>query len=117
MQSQGSLQPQATFHWEVEKMPDDARGNKVTMVKCHGRLIADSAPQIKEVIKPLIAASGRTIVDLGDLSFLDSSGLGALVSMRVSAINQGLCILEFVNMTPKVLELLRITKLMQVFTS
>ena len=60
---------------------------------------------------------GRIIVDLGDVSNLDSSGLGTLVGLKASAINKGLCILEFRNMTPRVLELLRITKLTQIFSS
>jgi anti-anti-sigma regulatory factor len=47
---------------------------------------------------------------------LDSSGLGALVGLKASAINQGLCILEFVNMTPRILELLRITHLTKMFS-
>jgi len=111
------MEPQGSFHCEVEDLPDDQRGNKVTTVKCHGRLTSENASKIKEVVKPLIARGGRTIVDLGDLSFLDSSGLGALVGLKVSAINQGLCILEFTNMTPRVLELLRITRLMGILSS
>lgn len=111
------MEPQVSFHYEVEKLPDDQRGNTVTMVKWHGKLTGESAAKLKEVVRPLLAAGGRTSIDLGDVSFLDSSGLGALVSLRVSAINQGLCILEFVNMTPKVLELLRITRLMQIVSS
>ena len=48
---------------------------------------------------------------------MDSSGLGALVGLKASAINQGLCILELKNMTPRILELLRITHLTQMFSS
>ena len=109
--------PQGSFHYEVENLPDDQRGNKVTTVKCHGRLTSENANEIKEVVKPLIALGGRTIVDLGDLSFLDSSGLGALVGLKVSAIKQGLCILEFANIPPRMLELLRITRLTELFSS
>jgi len=43
------------------------------------------------------------VIDLSDVSYLDSSGLGTLVGLKVSAIKQGPCILEFVNMTPRVL--------------
>jgi anti-sigma B factor antagonist len=111
------MEPQGSFHYEVEKLPDDQRGNKVTTVKCHGRLTIENAARLKEVVKPLLAAGGRTIIDLSDVSFLDSSGLGALISLKVSAVNQGLCILEFANMTPRVLELLRVTRLMQILTS
>ena len=110
-------QPQTSFHCDVENLPDDPRGNKLARVTCHGRLTSENAIQIKEVVKPLLTSGGRTIIDLGDLSYLDSSGLGALVGLKASAINQGLCILEFENMTPRVLELLRITRLTQLFSS
>jgi anti-sigma B factor antagonist len=103
------------FYYEVAKSGDDKHGNEVTTITCHGRLVSDTAPEIKGVVKPLLAAGGRTVVDLADVNFLDSSGLGALVGLKVSAINQGLCILEFVNVTPRVLELLRISNLTQMF--
>jgi anti-anti-sigma factor len=106
------------FHCEVEKLKEkDERGNKLTTVKCHGRLVSETASVAKEAIKPLIPEGGRIVVDLGDVSQLDSSGLGVLVGLKASAINQGYCTLEFENMTPRVLELLRITRLTQLFSS
>jgi anti-anti-sigma factor len=112
------MAPDRSFHCEVEKGKEkDERGNQVTAVRCHGRLVSDTTSAVKEAVKPLIAQGGRIIVDLGDVSQLDSSGLGALVGLKASAINQGYCILEFQNMTPRVLELLRITHLTQMFSS
>jgi anti-sigma B factor antagonist len=112
------MTPDSAFHCEVEKSPEkDKQGNRVTTVNCHGRLVSDTSPKIKEVVQPLIPLGGRIVIDLGDVSYLDSSGLGALVGLKASAIRQGLCMLEFENMTPRVLELLRITNLMQMFTS
>ena len=106
------------FHCEVEKSQEkDERGNQVTTVKCQGRLISETAGEVKEVVKPLISQGGRIVIDLGDVSQLDSSGLGALVGLKASAINQGFCILELKNMTPRILELLRITHLTQMFSS
>jgi len=52
---------------------------------------------------------------LADVKHLDSAGLGTLVGLKVSAIKQVLCILELANMTPGVVELLRITHLTQMF--
>jgi anti-anti-sigma factor len=107
----------AIFHFEVEKSGDDDQHNKVTTVKCHGRLVAENADELKDVVKPLIPLGGRIVIDLTDLNYLDSSGLGTLLSLRISAVKQGYCILEVVNMTPKVLELLRITNLASIFSS
>jgi anti-anti-sigma factor len=106
-----------SFRYEVEKSPDDQFGNKVTTIKCHGKLISENSNEIKELVKPLIPLGGRIVVDLGDLEYLDSSGLGALVGLKVTALKQGLVILDFVNMTPRVLELLRISNLIQTFAS
>ena len=51
------------------------------------------------------------------MNYLDSSGLGALVGLKVSAINQGLVLLEFANMTPRVLELMRLSNLIQMLST
>ena len=96
---------------------DQSWENRVTTVKCHGRLVGDTAGELKEVRKPLLAQGGRTVIDMTDVNYLDSSGLGALVGLKVSAVNLGLCILEFVNMTPRVLELMRLTGLVKLMTS
>ena len=105
-----------SFHYELEKSKDE-NGNQVTTIKCHGELVSDTAGQIKELVRPIILPGGRIIIDLADVKHLDSAGLGALVGLKTSAINQGLCILELANMTPGVLELLRITHLTQMFSS
>ena len=107
-----------SFQCHVETLADkDKFGNQVTMVRCHGRLVSDTAGEVKDVVRPLIASGGRIVVDLADVNHMDSSGLGALVGLKASAIKQGLCVLEFANMTPRVLELLRLTNLTQMFTT
>ena len=107
-----------SFHCELEKSKDEDENRiQVTIIKCHGELVSNTAGEIKEVVRPLILLGGRIIIDLGDVKHLDSAGLGALVGLKESAIKQGLCILELANMTPGVLELLRITHLTQMFSS
>ncbi len=107
-----------SFHCELEKSKDeDKNGNGVTTIKCHGELVSNTAGKIKEVVRPLILLGGHIILDLGDVKHLDSAGLGALVSLKTSALNQGMCTLELANMTPGVQELLRITHLAQLFSS
>ena len=106
-----------SFTYEVKKGPDDQHGNKVTTIKCHGRLTSENTAEIKDLVKPLLPLGGHIIIDLGDLTFLDSSGLGALVGLKVSAVKQGLVILEFANMTPRIMELLSISGLKQMFST
>jgi len=106
-----------SFRYEVENLPEDEHGNKVTLVKCHGKLISENSSEIKQAVKALLPAGGRIVIDLGDLNYMDSSGLGALIGLKVSAVKQGLCILEFVNMTSRVMELLRISNLAKVLSS
>ena len=105
-----------TFHCEVEKLGDQNMG-RVTNVKCHGRLVSETSGEIKELVRPLIAGGGRIVLDLTDVSYLDSSGLGTLVGLKASAIKAGYCTLELVNLSPRVRELLRITNLTQLFSS
>ena len=110
------MAPETSFHYEVEKSQDE-NGNKLTKIRCHGRLIAGNSGEISDVVKPLIPQGGHIVIDLGELSYLDSSGLGALVGLKASALRQGFCILELANVTPRVMELLRITNLTQLFSS
>jgi anti-anti-sigma factor len=109
---------ESSLHCEVEKATErDKQGNRATTVTCRGRIVSDTASQLREMVRALIPLGGRIIVDFAGVSYLDSSGLGVLVSLKVSALKQRFCRLEFSNMTPRVQELLRITKLMQVFSS
>ena len=107
--------PETSFHYEVESSKD-ANDWKVTTITCHGRLVSDNSGQIKELVKPLISEGGRIVIDFADLKYLDSMGLGALVGLKVSAINKGMCKLELVNLSPRVRELLSLANLTELFS-
>jgi anti-anti-sigma factor len=113
---------QNSFHYEVEtsELKDsdvlDSRGNKVTTIKCHGKLVAENRVQIEEMFKDT-PFTGRIVIDLSDVNYIDSAGLGALIRLKMSAIKQGSVSVEFVQMTPRVMELLRLTKMADWFTS
>jgi len=113
----GHLTTTGAFTCDVEKTENDQYGNRVTIVKCHGKVTSETGWELREAVKPLLALGGRIIINLGDVNYLDSSGLGALVGLKLSAIKQGYCILEFANMTPHILELLRISNLTQILSS
>ncbi len=107
--------PEAVFHCEVQKSEDET--GPITTILCHGKLVSETSAQVKEVVKPLIPLGGHIVLDLTDVSYLDSSGLGTLVGLKVSALKEGYCKLELVNLSPRVKELLRLSNLTQLFAS
>jgi len=106
--------PGTLFSYDIEES-EDTNKYITTTIKCHGRLVSENTAQIRELVTPLIQRGGRTVLDFSDLEYLDSSGLGAIVGLKVSAINRGLCVLDLVNLTPRVKKLLSITNLLQLF--
>jgi anti-sigma B factor antagonist len=87
---------------------------KVFLVHCHGRLVAGVCNVLYDRVHELIPGSTRIVLDLTDLAFVDSMGLGTLVRLYVSAKSAGSC-LELINLGKQVRELLGITNLLSVF--
>jgi anti-anti-sigma factor len=85
-----------------------------TLVKCLGRLTADVSVLFKDEIKMLIPGAKQVTLDLSGITFMDSSGLGAVVKVYVTA-KKSKCELRLVNLTPRVRELLGMTHLLDVF--
>ncbi|HEV2298906.1 MAG TPA: STAS domain-containing protein [Candidatus Acidoferrales bacterium] len=88
----------------------------VAIVRCSGRLTAEVAASLKNEVKSLMPASQRIVLDLTDLSYMDSAGLGTIVGVYVSAKRTG-CELQLVNFNQRVRELLGLTHLLEVFES
>jgi anti-anti-sigma factor len=105
-----------TLQCDVERLSDPDEGETVR-VSCQGEIVAGTSETIKEVLRPLIFEYRHVVVDCQGVSYLDSMGLGALVGLKVSANNTGKCQLEFVNLTKRVQELLRMTGLAGLFSS
>jgi anti-anti-sigma factor len=110
------------FHYEIEysEIPRseilDSRGSKVTTVRCHGRLVAQARDRIQEIFQHT-AFQGHIYIDLDDVSYLDSAGLGALVRLKFSAAKESGVSVKFVNIGARVMQLLRITNLLEWFSS
>jgi anti-anti-sigma factor len=88
-------------------------GDTVTMLG-HGRMIAETVPILQGKVRVAIAEFKTVVLDLTDVQYVDSSGLGALVGLYVSAKRAGKQ-LKLINLSDRVLELLRLTKLLGVF--
>jgi len=88
----------------------------VTVVALAGRVtLGEESNQLRTKIKELLAQGiKRTVLDLGEVSYIDSAGLGILVAAYTSARSAGGEI-KLANVTKKFDELLNITKLVTIF--
>jgi len=88
----------------------------VTIVDLSGRIkLGEGSSELRSIVKDLLAKGQKNILlNLGDISYIDSSGVGELVSAFTSVRNQG-GELKLLHLTKKVHDLLQITKLYTVF--
>ena len=87
-----------------------------TVLTLSGRVtLGDESNQLRSKIKEVLAqGKKRLVLDLGDVSYIDSAGLGTLVAGYTSARGNGGEI-RLANVTKKLHELLNITKLVTIF--
>jgi anti-sigma B factor antagonist len=90
--------------------------NGVTVVDMSGRItLGEGSVILRDTIRDLLGKTQKKILlNLGDVTYIDSSGIGELVSAFTSVRNQG-GELKLLNLTKKVHDLLQITKLYTVF--
>ena len=88
----------------------------VTIVDVSGRItLGEGSSTLRETVRDLISKGQKNILlNLGDVTYIDSSGIGELVSSFTSVSNQG-GKLKLLNLQKKVHDLLQITKLYTVF--
>ncbi len=88
----------------------------VTIVDCSGRItLGEGSITLRQTITQLLGKGEKKILlNLGDVNYIDSSGIGELVSAFTTVRKQG-GDLKLLNLTKKVHDLLLITKLYTVF--
>ncbi len=88
----------------------------VTIVDLSGRItLGEGSVVLRDTIRELVGKGNKKILlNLGDVTYIDSSGIGELVSAFTTVRNQG-GELKLLNLTKKVHDLLQITKLYTVF--
>ena len=109
---------------ETQETPNE------TIVHCTGRITSNTAALFSETIRNLIPESKSITVDLSQVSYIDSAGLGALTSVWSSARRKSAEVgfrwpeargslpaheIRLVNFNAYILKLLRLTKLDKVF--
>ena len=88
----------------------------VTIVDCSGRItLGEGSVTLRDTVREILAKGQKKILlNLADVNYIDSSGIGELVSAFTTTKNQN-GELKLLKLTKKVNDLLQITKLYTVF--
>jgi len=82
------------------------------VVHCTGKLTSDTIQQLKATVKPLFSESKTVVLDLTNVTYTDSSGLGAMVGLYISA-KAAKGRLKLINLNQHLKEIFSITRLGQ----
>jgi anti-sigma B factor antagonist len=88
----------------------------VTVIDAVGRItLGEGASTFRDKVRELVASGNKKLLlNLGEVSYIDSSGIGEMVSGFTTVTNQG-GVVKLLNLTKRVKDLLQITKLYTVF--
>ncbi len=100
--------PASSLKLQVSKEGDSAT------VTCTGRLTLGAAANFKSHVKPLVKESRHVVVDLSGVTYMDSSGLGAIVGIYVNA-RSNKCDLKLINFNQQIRQLFAFTNLLSLF--
>ena len=94
----------------------ERQAGDVTILDLSGKItIGEGSVQLREAVRKLLdEGKKKVLLNLGDVSYVDSSGIGELVSSYTTTGNQG-GQLKLLSLTKKIHDLLQITKLLTVF--
>jgi anti-anti-sigma factor len=84
------------------------------IIRCTGRITSGTSDLLQSTVRSLIPETKCVVLDLTDVSYMDSSGLGAIIGVYLSAKRQH-CGLKLIKMNERLQELFRLTKLAAVF--
>jgi len=92
-----------------------ALSDGILIVDCAGRVIfGEETSLLREQVKGLLAQNTRIVLNLADVTYIDSGGLGTLVALYTTARSAGGSI-KLARLTQRVGDLLQVTKLLTVF--
>jgi anti-sigma B factor antagonist len=94
------------------KLETDKSPTQVTL-RCSGRLVSDTCEQFQGAVRELMPCTKLLVIDMSEVNYLDSSALGTVIGLYLSSKRSG-CQIKLVNLTPRVKELLSMTRLMEV---
>ena len=103
-----SARPSRRLRLQTSVTPEQA------VVHCSGRLTSEFTEEFTEELRSLLAKCPLLVVDFTGLEYMDSSGLGAMVRVYVSA-RSAHRELRLINFNQRVRDLLGLTGLINIF--
>jgi anti-sigma B factor antagonist len=91
------------------------RNGDIALVKCSGRLVLGTSEELYQAVKPLLPQTKVVTIDLADLSYVDSMGLGTLVRLYASSKQEG-CDFKLLHLGKQLRNVLKMTNLLSVFS-
>lgn len=84
-----------------------------TTIACVGKITSDTTELLQNTVQPLIPQTKRILLDLTQVEYLDSSGVGALVKLwiRTKRVN---CEFKVIHLNERIKELLRLSNLSKI---
>jgi anti-sigma B factor antagonist len=77
-------------------------------------LFGEESASLRDLVKKLLAESPKVVMNLREVSYIDSGGLGTLVSLYTTARNAGGAV-KLASLSRHVADLLHLTKLFTIF--
>ena len=103
-----SMEPATDLKLDIESSPAGA------LVHCSGKITASTTQALVDQVRAHIPEHKRVVLDLAQVTYIDSSGLGAIVRLWSTAGKSG-CTLQITNLAPRIKELLSMTNLTSLF--
>ena len=88
----------------------------IHILDCSGKItLGEGTMAVRNTVRDLLKAGGKKIVlNLAEVNYIDSPGVGELVSTYTTVVNQG-GQLKLLSLTKKIQEVMAITRLLTVF--
>lgn len=89
--------------------------NEALQLRIIGELVTETCGELRQTVMETVSREPKKIVlDLKEVPFIDTSGIGVIVGLRAHMKSRGIG-LELANPSPKVKQVLRMTRLLSVF--
>jgi anti-sigma B factor antagonist len=87
----------------------------ILIVECSGRLVlGEESANLRHLVRDLLNENNQVVLDLGKVTYIDSSGLGVLVGLYAAAQKVGGAV-KIANLNLQLRDMLQITKVVTVF--